>query len=51
MPASALILFRNDLPRIVDAARVRYPRLTIELAGPAGEDTLVIDALAGYCLG
>lgn len=42
---------RHDLPRIVDAARVRHPRLSIELAGPAGEDALVIEALAAYCLG
>jgi hypothetical protein len=25
--------------------------MTIELAGPAGEDSSVIEALAGYCLG
>lgn len=42
---------RNDLPRIVDAARARHPRMAIELAGPAGEDASVIEALATYCLG
>lgn len=42
---------RDDLPRIVDAARARHPRMTIELANPAGEDASVIEALAAYCLG
>ena len=42
---------RNDLPRIVDAARARHPGLTIELAGPVGEDPSVIASLAAYCLG
>jgi len=41
---------RHDLPRIVDAARARHPGLEIELAGPAGEDRFVIEALADYCL-
>ena len=41
---------RHDLPRIVDAARARHPKLRIELAGPAGEDPFVIEALADYCL-
>jgi sirohydrochlorin cobaltochelatase len=42
---------RQDLPRIVDAGRARHPRMTIALAGPAGEDASVIEALAAYCLG
>jgi sirohydrochlorin cobaltochelatase len=42
---------RHDLPRIVDAERARHPQVVIELAGPAGEDASVIEALARYCLG
>jgi sirohydrochlorin cobaltochelatase len=42
---------RSDLPRIVDAERARHPGMRIELAGPAGEDPSVIEALAAYCLG
>jgi sirohydrochlorin cobaltochelatase len=42
---------RHDLPRIVEAARARHPRMTIELARPAGEDESVIEALAAYCFG
>ena len=41
---------RHDLPLIVDAARARHAGLRIELAGPAGEDGFVIEALADYCL-
>ena len=41
---------RDDVPRLVDALRSKHPRLSIELAGPAGEDGPVIEALAAYCL-
>ena len=41
---------RNDLPRMVAAARARHPGVSIELLGPAGEDAAVIESLADYCL-
>jgi sirohydrochlorin cobaltochelatase len=42
---------RQDLPRIVDAARAHHPGVAIDVAPPAGEDPAVIEALARYCLG
>ena len=42
---------RNDLPRMVDAARSLHPGVWIELLGPAGEDAGVIESLADYCIG
>jgi sirohydrochlorin cobaltochelatase len=42
---------RHDLPRILAAARQHHPGVAIELAGPAGEDAAVIEALAAYSLG
>ncbi len=41
---------RDDVPRLVDAVRSAHPRVTIELAGAAGEDDAVIEALAAYCM-
>ena len=40
---------RNDLPKLVDAARHRHPGIAIEVAMPAGEADAVIEALARYC--
>ena len=42
---------RDDLPRIVDAARARHAGVAIDVASPAGEDGAVVEALARYCLG
>lgn len=41
---------RDDLPRIVAAARAQHPRLAVEVADPVGEDPSVVEALAAYCL-
>lgn len=41
---------REDVPRLVDAARAAHPGISIDLASAAGEDAAVIEALAGYCL-
>lgn len=41
---------REDVPRLVDAARRTHPGVAIELAGVAGEDAEVIEALADFCL-
>jgi sirohydrochlorin cobaltochelatase len=41
---------RNDLPKLVDAARQRHPAIAIEVATPAGEADAVIEALADYCV-
>ena len=41
---------RDDLPRLVNEARVRHPDVAIDIAAPAGEDARVVSALAAYCL-
>jgi sirohydrochlorin cobaltochelatase len=41
---------REEAPRLVAAAAKALPGVAIELAHPAGEDDLVIDALAAYCI-
>jgi sirohydrochlorin cobaltochelatase len=41
---------RRDLPLLIDAVRARHSGLKVTLAGAAGEDADVIDALADYCL-
>lgn len=41
---------RVEAPRLVAAAAAALPEVAIELAQPAGEDDLVIDALAAYCI-
>jgi sirohydrochlorin cobaltochelatase len=37
---------REDLPRMVDALKVRYPNVRISLRQPVGEDPRVLDLLA-----
>jgi sirohydrochlorin cobaltochelatase len=41
---------RIEAPRLVAAAAAALPGVAIDLAHPAGEDDLVIDALAAYCV-
>jgi sirohydrochlorin cobaltochelatase len=41
---------RNELPRLVDAARRVHPELSIDVLPPAGEDPGVIAALAAYAV-
>ena len=41
---------REDLPVLVQRARDANPGVTITLAGAAGEDEAVIEALADYCM-
>lgn len=41
---------REDLPKLVDAARLRHPGLHIEVAGPVGEVPEVISLLAELAL-
>lgn len=41
---------RRDLPQIVDVLRARFPGLSIEVAGPVGEDPGVQAAMADYCI-
>jgi sirohydrochlorin cobaltochelatase len=40
---------REDVPKLISAARERYPHITIELGRAAGEDESVLDAIAAYC--
>ena len=40
---------RNDLPVLIQKAAERHPQCRFRLAGPAGEDDTVLDALAAYC--
>lgn len=41
---------RRDLPLQVEALRVRLPAVTVHVADAAGEDALVLAALADYCV-
>lgn len=41
---------REDLPALVNDLRGRYLAVTILLAPPAGEDALVLDAIAEFCV-
>ncbi len=41
---------RRDLPLRVDALRARLPAVTVHVADAAGEDALVLAALADYCV-
>jgi sirohydrochlorin cobaltochelatase len=40
---------RNDLPHLVQEARLAHPRAIIELAPPVGEQAVVLDAIAQVC--
>jgi len=40
---------REDVPKLIEAARERHPEITIELGRAAGEDESVLDAIADYC--
>lgn len=39
---------REDLPRLIEAARLRHPGLPIDLARAVGEVDAVLDAIARY---
>jgi sirohydrochlorin cobaltochelatase len=39
----------RDLPMMADALRGELPHVTIEVVGAAGEDPVVLQALANYC--
>ena len=41
---------RHDLPLLVQSAAARHPECEIRLAGAAGEDYTVLDAIAAFCL-
>ena len=41
---------RVEVPRLVAAAAAALPDVKIELLRPAGDDDVVIDALAAFCL-
>ena len=41
---------RNDLPLLLQRAAARHPECEFRLAGVAGEDDAVLDAIAAYCL-
>lgn len=40
----------RDLPVMADALRAELPHLTLNVAGAAGEDPSVLQALANYCI-
>ncbi len=42
---------RQDLPRLVDATRLRHPGVTFELQPAVGEDDLVLSTIAQVCVG
>ena len=42
---------RRDLPLLVEQLRKDHPQVRFSVAGAAGEDSAVLDALALYCLG
>jgi sirohydrochlorin cobaltochelatase len=41
---------RRDLPALVERMRADHPGLTLEVAGPVGEDPAVLQAMADYCI-
>jgi sirohydrochlorin cobaltochelatase len=41
---------RNDLPQLLRGAAARHPECAFRLAGAAGEEDTVLDAIADYCL-
>lgn len=40
----------HDLPLLIDAARVRHPRVEVALAEAVGESEAVLHAIAAYCM-
>ncbi len=41
---------QRDLPLIVDRLRAEHAGLNIKVAGAAGEDAAVLEAIAAYCV-
>jgi sirohydrochlorin cobaltochelatase len=41
---------REDVPRLIDAARSRHPEAEITLGRAVGEDEAVLEAIAEYCV-
>jgi sirohydrochlorin cobaltochelatase len=41
---------RHDLPLLVQSAAARHPECEFRLAGAAGEDDAVLDAVAAFCV-
>jgi sirohydrochlorin cobaltochelatase len=41
---------RHDLPLLVQSAAARHPECEFRLVGAAGEDDIVLDAIAAFCL-
>ena len=41
---------RDDVPALFDTLRKRYSRVDVTLSRAAGEDGVVIDALASFCI-
>jgi sirohydrochlorin cobaltochelatase len=41
---------QRDLPALVERLRAQHPQLSIDVAGPVGEDAAVLAAMADYCV-
>jgi sirohydrochlorin cobaltochelatase len=41
---------QRDLPLLVERLRAEHAGLTVKVAGAAGEDAAVLDAIAAYCV-
>ncbi|GAB3471439.1 CbiX/SirB N-terminal domain-containing protein [Massilia terrae] len=41
---------QRDLPALVERLRTQHPQLSIDVAGPVGEDAGVLAAMADYCV-
>lgn len=41
---------RRDLPERIAALKARWPDVTLDVAGAAGEDDAVLAAMADYCV-
>jgi len=41
---------REDVPRLIEAARLRHPEAEISLARAVGEDQAVLETIAEYCV-
>jgi sirohydrochlorin cobaltochelatase len=41
---------QRDLPALVERLRAQHPQLSIDVAGPVGEDAGVLAAMADYCV-
>lgn len=40
----------RDLPLLIDELKMRYPQVKIQISQAVGENAMVLDAIASYCV-